>query len=48
MSGMLLKNTSPLTLEDGSSAVIDGDAYAGEALARTAEAGRGAANLIRS
>src|SRR6267142_1410446 len=31
-SGMLLKNTSPLTLEDGSLTVIDGDAYAGEAL----------------
>ncbi len=32
MSGMLLKNTSSLTLEDGSLTVIDGDAYAGEAL----------------
>jgi carboxypeptidase family protein len=32
MSGMLLKNISPLTLEDGSLTVIDGDAYAGEAL----------------
>jgi Carboxypeptidase regulatory-like domain len=32
MSGMLLKNTSPLTLEDGSLTVVDGDAYAGEAL----------------
>jgi hypothetical protein len=32
MSGMLLKNTSPLTLEGGSLTVIDGDAYAGEAL----------------
>jgi hypothetical protein len=32
MSGMLLKNTSPLTLDDGSLTVIDGDAYAGEAL----------------
>ena len=32
MSGMLLKNTSALTLEDGSMTVIDGDAYAGEAL----------------
>ncbi len=30
--GMLLENTSPLTLEDGSMTVIDGDAYAGEAL----------------
>jgi uncharacterized coiled-coil protein SlyX len=30
--GMLLKNTSPLTLEDGALTVIDGDAYAGEAL----------------
>ena len=29
---VLLKNTSPLTLEDGSLTVIDGDAYAGEAL----------------
>lgn len=32
MGGMLLKNTSPLTLEDGALTVIDGDAYAGEAL----------------
>ena len=32
MGGMLLKNTSPLTLEDGAMTVIDGDAYAGEAL----------------
>lgn len=32
MSGLLLKNTSPLTLEGGSLTVIDGDAYAGEAL----------------
>lgn len=32
MSGMLLKNTSPLTLENGSLTVVDGDAYAGEAL----------------
>ena len=32
MSGMLLKNTSSLTLDDGSLTVIDGDAYAGEAL----------------
>ncbi|HAF12834.1 MAG TPA: hypothetical protein DCK99_03860 [Blastocatellia bacterium] len=32
MSGMLLKNTSSLTLEDGSLTVIDGDSYAGEAL----------------
>lgn len=32
MGGMLLKNTSPLTLEGGSLTVIDGDAYAGEAL----------------
>jgi hypothetical protein len=31
-SGMLLKNSSRLTLEDGSMTVIDGDAYAGEAL----------------
>ncbi|MFS8087280.1 MAG: carboxypeptidase-like regulatory domain-containing protein, partial [Acidobacteriota bacterium] len=31
-SGLLLKNTSPLTLEDGSLTVIDGNAYAGEAL----------------
>jgi Carboxypeptidase regulatory-like domain len=30
--GILLKNTSPLTLEDGAMTVIDGDAYAGEAL----------------
>jgi carboxypeptidase family protein len=30
--GMLLKNTSTLTLEDGALTVIDGDAYAGEAL----------------
>ena len=32
LSGMLLKNTSSLTLDDGSLTVIDGDAYAGEAL----------------
>ncbi len=32
MGGMLLRNTSPLTLEDGALTVIDGDAYAGEAL----------------
>jgi len=32
MSGMLLVNTSPLTLESGALTVIDGDAYAGEAL----------------
>lgn len=32
LSGLLLKNTSPLTLEDGSLTVVDGDAYAGEAL----------------
>ncbi|HEX8422419.1 MAG TPA: hypothetical protein VF634_03365, partial [Pyrinomonadaceae bacterium] len=32
MSGMLLKNTSTLTLEDGALTVIDGNAYAGEAL----------------
>ena len=32
MSGMLLKNTSSLTLEGGALTVIDGDAYAGEAL----------------
>lgn len=31
-SGFLLKNTSPLTLEDGSITVVDGDAYVGEAL----------------
>jgi hypothetical protein len=32
LGGMLLKNNSPLTLEGGSITVIDGDAYAGEAL----------------
>ncbi|MCA1643680.1 MAG: hypothetical protein LC785_17455 [Acidobacteria bacterium] len=32
LSGMLLKNTSGLTLEDGALTVIDGNAYAGEAL----------------
>lgn len=32
MSGLRLKNTSSLTLEGGSLTVIDGDAYAGEAL----------------
>ena len=32
MSGMLLKNTSALTLEDGALTVIDGNAYAGESL----------------
>src|SRR5207237_10323275 len=30
MSGLLLKNTSALTLEGGPITVIDGDAYAGE------------------
>ena len=32
MSGMLLKNTTPLTFEGGALTVLDGDAYAGEAL----------------
>jgi hypothetical protein len=32
MRGLRLKNTSPLTLESGTLTVIDGDAYAGEAL----------------
>lgn len=32
LGGMLLENTSRLTLEDGSMTVLDGDAYAGEAL----------------
>jgi hypothetical protein len=32
MSGMLLQNTTPLTLENGSLTVLDRDAYAGEAL----------------
>src|SRR5262249_40799848 len=32
MHGVRLKNTSNLTLEGGSLSVIDGDAYAGEAL----------------
>ncbi len=32
MSGLLLKNTSRLTLEAGSLTVIEGDAYAGESL----------------
>ena len=32
LGGMLLKNNSTLTLEGGSITVIDGDAYAGEAL----------------
>lgn len=32
LGGMLLQNTSALTLEDGSMTVLDGDAYAGEAL----------------
>jgi hypothetical protein len=32
MSGLLLKNTSSLTFEGGSLTVVDGDAYAGEAL----------------
>jgi hypothetical protein len=32
LGGMLLENTSALTLEDGSMTVLDGDAYAGEAL----------------
>ncbi len=32
MSGLLLKNDSPLTLESGALTIIDGNAYAGEAL----------------
>jgi archaellum component FlaC len=32
LGGMLLENTSQLTLEDGSMTVLDADAYAGEAL----------------
>jgi hypothetical protein len=32
MSGLLLKNTSQLTLEAGSLTVVDGDSYAGESL----------------
>jgi hypothetical protein len=32
LGGMRLRNTSPLTLESGSLTVIDGNAYAGEAL----------------
>jgi hypothetical protein len=32
LSGVLLKNTTALTLESGSLTVLDGDAYAGEAL----------------
>ena len=32
MSGLLLKNTSRLTLEGGALTVVDGDAYAGESL----------------
>jgi archaellum component FlaC len=32
LGGMLLENTSTLTLEDGSMTILDGDAYAGEAL----------------
>jgi hypothetical protein len=32
MGGMLLKNTTDLTLESGAVTVLDGDAYAGEAL----------------
>lgn len=32
MSGMLLKNTTPMTFEGGSMTILDRDAYAGEAL----------------
>ncbi len=32
MSGMLLTNTTPLTFEGGSMTIVDGNAYAGEAL----------------
>lgn len=32
MSGLLLKNITPMTFEGGSMTVLDGDAYAGEAL----------------
>jgi hypothetical protein len=39
MTGIRLKNTSPLTLEGGSLTVLDGDAYAGEALIERLKAG---------
>ncbi len=39
MTGIRLKNTSPLTLEGGSLTVLDGDAYAGEALLERLKAG---------
>ncbi|MFN0111068.1 MAG: hypothetical protein ACKVZH_19580 [Blastocatellia bacterium] len=39
MTGIRLKNTSPLTLEGGSLTVLDGDAYAGEALMERLKAG---------
>lgn len=39
MNGLLLKNTSNLTLEDGALTVFDADAYAGEALLERLNAG---------
>ncbi len=39
MTGIRLKNTSALTLEGGSLTVLDGDAYAGEALLERLKAG---------
>ena len=39
MGGILLKNTSPLTLEGGALTVLEGDAYAGEALMERLKAG---------
>jgi hypothetical protein len=39
MSGMLLKNTSSLTLEGGALTVIDGNAYAGESLMERLKSG---------
>ena len=47
-SGLLLKNTSQLTLEDGSLTVLDGDAYAGEALLERLKPSRRASSTHES
>ena len=48
MGGILLKNTSPLTLEGGALTVIEGDAYAGEALMERLKPGGTAAGFVRT
>jgi len=47
MHGIRLKNTSELTLEGGSLTVIDGDAYAGEALIERLKSDRQETDRLR-